>query len=431
MSMWNRILSFGLVCASCVPACTDAEEHHATLLAADAGTENSESSEAQNRRQRMSITGSLVVTDARNPSSWTGTAYDIARSFAAIDCLHSIEYADGGNLGLGCSEEKSLFSDKKKWSDKEETWCKKSPGEVPLCEPDPAAKHDCKVAVCRVQVATCIAHRLLEIESSVVPVSIKGGGLGPANYTTLTIPPQDEESKVALTEEAFKYAAWAATVAGNNLRSMVKDKKTYDSSIVGVCDSSAAKTPLLLERSYSEWLASSLSEATLVADEAARTAVQHHLAVADATFSEVPDLGEATRMAWVDGDISRARAAHILFGGQFDKGLKDTPKGFCPVEPLSDTAKEAQSVIQAVGPSPSVVYDPNVSFIDLFAGVPKPTGSTALDDSLRARLSERSGNPSFATMVPAEFLKIRGLSEADFVEARNYMAHEAKAFARD
>ncbi|MFH0899462.1 MAG: hypothetical protein V2A73_02410, partial [Pseudomonadota bacterium] len=384
MSKKRLILALSLT-TYLAAACSTDEDYSATLLMSDAGTGSTdESPAAQARRERMNITATLG--DAVSTTPWSGSAFEVARDYLLDDCL--VGLSEAGELPLSCFDRETIRNS--------DSGCVKRPDEVPLCEPSAAEGHSCEVAVCRVQVAACIAHRLLEVGSAVSTTSFVRR-LDINLPRTLTIPPQDEESKVALTEEAFKYAAWAATVAGNNLRSMVKDKKKYDSSIVGVCDAAVAKTPLLLERSYSEWLASSLSEATLVADEAARTAVQHHLAVADATFSEVPDLGEATRMAWVGGNISRARAAHILFGGQYDKGLKDTPKGFCPVEPLSDTAKEAQSVIQAVGPSPSVVYDPNVPFIALFAGVPKPTGSTALDDSLRARLAERSGNPSFAT----------------------------------
>ncbi|MFH0899715.1 MAG: hypothetical protein V2A73_03710, partial [Pseudomonadota bacterium] len=341
----------------------------------------------------------------------------------------------------------------------------------------PDSFSSCNELACRVQVAICGANRLLEVSAAIAPTELKvptkppkgtsttassgqGGFKAKVLYVpainTISVPPQDEESAAMLTEEAFRYAAWAATVVGTNLRSVVGDKNAN-----GVCVVDSMRKPLELAQgvstaeglptnrgesttglppTYGDLLAGSLLDATLLADEAAKAAVKHHLAVADADFSRTPDPQLASKLAWTDPNMSRARAAHLLVGGPLSAGIPGCPNGMCPVKQLSAGGEEARQIIQAAAPYPGTINSSSTSSpttavtggaLDVQIPFEQVFETGMRDYPLRARLAERTGDDSLKTVSVERFLEDRGLVEADFVEARQYMANEMKAFARD
>jgi hypothetical protein len=315
----------------------------------------------------------------------------------------------------------------------------------------PAAPATCDQIVCQSQAALCVAHRLIELSDAVTPTTMSAklnknlkNWAGDPTYTlrgaddaTVVIPPADAESAASLRETAFYYAAWAATLAGENLR-----KGANLTSTMGRCTAANLQGPTIKGLFYGDALASTLTEANVVAAEAAKGAGEAAVAVAEADYAKIPDVALASKVAWLDGRLSRARAAHVLVGGPVSEGLGNyrTPGStgsadsastlaFCPAAPLTGKDAEAMDVLRLAGPSPQSAADLSISFAALFESA--RTYPEGPDPALRTRLAERLGDPTIASMSAATFLAQRGLGVEHFLAARKVLAHEVKAFVRD
>lgn len=385
------------------------------------------------RRRRMDITTTETVKSTPPITAQVErTARSVARQLLLSDCLQLLKAQPGGGAFAICDLTNMVPS--------EDGDPALSPIFSPLLVPgtpgSTTSQDACDQALCRMHVALCVSTRLLELSASTAATTIAitrgtNKSTSPAKFfipIDVTIPPQDEESALALTEEAFHWGAWTGAVAGEGLRFAAKG------SVVEPGFHSCTGTELSSRRigtmTYGESLAASLVEATGLVDEASRAAVQHHVAIADAEYSRTADLGNASKLAWIDANMSRARAAHLLVGGGLDTGLADFTGGMCPVSEPSDRAKEALDILRLAAPNPRIL-NAQISFETLFQN------GWSGDTSLRARLGERLGDSnkedpqSLVNMSSEAFLASRGLREADFAEAKNYLKHEFKAFARD
>ena len=90
-------------------------------------------------------------------------------------------------------------------------------------------------------------------------------------------------------------------------------------------------------------------------------------------------------------------------------------------ERLSADGVQALEYLRMAAPAPSVVLSTS----------PIDTLFTTPTDNLRSRLSAILGDPDLATQTPAGIYTRLGLSQSAFVEARNYLAAELRAFGRD
>lgn len=421
--MQNQRLSVALFLAV-LTSC--GESRTLSLAPPEAGGTQDTSPEAEARRLRMNVT--VRVPDGAGTSEVTVSARTFTRVVVLQECVDMLYTGSDGviqPIPSLCNAQAILTSDAA--SDE-------PPAFLSLPAPGTGA---CDIALCRMHAAICVANRALEISTSVSPTTLAVRGtitlgntqiVGPAE---VSVGPEDQESAVAFTEEAFHYAAWAATIAGENLRSL-----STRPTPIGACGEDDMTATLSFPSGpttteYGTSFASSLVDATLLADEAARATVEHEKAVTEADFARVRDVAHASKLAWVDPDMSRARGAHVLVGGKWSDGLSDGvepvfAEGVCPTAPPSPKAMQAVSLIRLAANKPSNVTDLAIPFEDLFED------ALGGDASMQLRLAERLDDPSLLdpSVTASTFLASRGLTEADFIEARSYLLHESRAFVR-
>jgi hypothetical protein len=317
-------------------------------------------------------------------------------------------------------------------------YCDFSQNTTPL---PPADANACNQAICQTEVRLCIANRLLELASAIAPTPLNIPVSGSLPAQTVIVMPQDEESKTAIREVAFDWASRGMLLAGENLR-----KAAGKTTTIGVCTASQLSSGIFLKGTtgptYANALAAAFAEASLVGDEAARAASKSNVAVAAADFSRAPDSKIAATFSWSNGEMSRARAAHLLIGGYRWAGLADyksddfnaslaNSKGVCSAAPPSGKAAEAKDVLRLAAAHPLVIGRSSLSFNTLFESGATIPGTSTTDASLRDRLAERTGDDTFRTMSASKFLADRGLTESDFIAARSSISDETKAFGRD
>jgi hypothetical protein len=431
-------ISLGLGCG---------EQHGPSMgLLGDPGNEEL-GPEGQARRSRMNIEVAIRQRATGYTYEKNVTARDIARELVTHDCFKSLKANISTNSALAAALGSSDCS-----ATRMGTRGGSLNGEPVLNLPVSGATSACEVSLCRAQAAICVSNRLLEIASSVSSTPFVGwaewdGALAEpgasefdvAREVDLDLPPQDAETKVAMAEEAYWYASWAARVMGENLRYAVDSTRAVGFCSASVLNSSVYTTitppgGAQYNVTFGESMASSLMDAALLVDEAARAAVQHHLAVSEADFSRIPDLSKATKLSWVGTDMSRARAAHLIAGGGLADGLPNTTAGIGGMEELSDRGRQALALLRYAGSHPARVTSDNWTFASLFQdewGFNFSGNWVSLDRSIRQRLAERMGDPSFLNLSVTDFYKQRNLSETDFVEARAYLKQELTAFQRD
>lgn len=289
----------------------------------------------------------------------------------------------------------------------------------------------CAVASCFSQHEVCVAQRLLEIISAPFPVRVDY--LASSTPVRAQVSPPTPEAQIALAEAALDRSSEAVVEAGEELRALAGLSPLPTETIDCTDTAEAAREEFEIGESpepvsYAVALARFFVEAQLVADEAARMAVQRHADVADAEFSRSDDSAVAAELAWVDGIMSRSRAAHLLLGGPRDGGLYGLwGEGFCPDEPPDGDVRNAIDIIRESGADPTLVYDEGVSTRRLLEG---PHGDDAAE-GIGARLAERRGQPGLALLDAASLAEALDVDLDAFSQARRYLRHEGTAFGRD
>jgi hypothetical protein len=383
----TRLKHLGFVLLSLCTACSN---NRALDLSVETGDEGDA------RARRMAVTVSVSGLGEQSYG-----VRKVTRDYIVEDCLTALKTDPGGTLFTngGCDQASDYVT--------AESDTLSAPATAPVF----VAPGTCDAVVCESILYICVANRLLELANAATKVEFTKPG-----PVTVTVPPQDVESQSWFAEEGWHYAAQAATLAGDNLR------KGAGRTVTGAQCTSANLNTTLDGVAWGQHLASGLMDSVHLADEAARLAAEKHAAIGDADHSRNPDPVAAAKQAWIDPTMSRVRGAHVLVGGALDSGLSDNTTGVCPCAALSDGGQEALDLIRLAAPPLADVTNLNITFDSLFA----PDA-----DDIRARLRERTGDPAFDTMTSAQFLSDRGLTEADFTEARVYLGHEATAFGRD
>jgi hypothetical protein len=313
----------------------------------------------------------------------------------------------------------------------------------------------CEAALCQTEALLCVSQRMMELSQATAPVTLSAmldptklnadyvshptWSLRGAAAAKVTLPPPDAETSVGLREVAFHFATRAARLAGEDLRSMAGRTNAQLGAKCVAADVNKVFDGML----YGEAFASAMNEAITVASEAARGVAEGVVGVAEADYARIPDKSLASKLAWVSGTMSRARAAHVLIGGRLSQGLGNyrttdqvgtvtasSAQAFCPSEPPSGTVAEALALLRLAAPNPYVATTLTLPFATMFEQS-TGLGGAVIEPPLRARLAERLGDDSLNTTSAATFLSQRKLTEADFLSARTYMKDEIKAFARD
>jgi hypothetical protein len=323
-----------------------------------------------------------------------------------------------------------------------------------------AASLDCNKAMCKAQVSLCVSHRLLELASSVAPTAYSSTLLGESDLVakagnpterlwsdqagaplvSISIPPPDAESAAAFRELAFFYAAYASTMAGENLRAGAGTTAAAYGKCSGAMNNTyQAAGNGLTALTFGEAFAAVLGESILIGEEAGIEAVDSTVAVAQTEASSVSDPRLSSSLTWTHGSMSRARASHLLVGGGMGQGmagyngtsgntaldLKDI-QPFCAGYELNGSEQRALELLRLVAPHPNFFTGKPLSKLsDAWTSPVSPDAH-----SLRQRFSEHFGEANIPASF-ALFLQEHGLSENDFNAARQHVGSQIAAHARD
>ena len=295
-------------------------------------------------------------------------------------------------------------------------------------------KSGCRAATCATNLSICTAHRLREIAETLVSLPL-------TTAPGVSIPPPDAASRAALSERALELAQRAVAYAGENIRSGLS--LPADASLAACTPTEMASGGSL---PYGESLAYDLAEAAYLARDAASAAVEANVAVADASFADHPNRGEAARAAWTAPVLSRLHAAELLVGRPSGPGAPPGPMptdpssaayidwsflshGHAPSAPPSEAAREMVDVLRQAGLRPRDVLDvEGTDFDDLY------TGNGSVATGLREALFELTDTPELGgagAMDSDEFLELYGFTAADALAARTLLREESTAFGRD
>lgn len=187
-----------------------------------------------------------------------------------------------------------------------------------------SAPGDCQAAICESQMATCLSLTYLEIAEAVGQTELLWAAGG------VRVPPQDTAVRAGLAEESLVLAQRAVVLAGENLRLVVED----ESALEGRCEGTHLvdqQTMLPIEipatgggflEPRAAALAATLVEMTQVAERAGEVAAERNAAVADSDLSSIPNVGQASRAAWMAPFLSRLHGAQLLTGGTSCQGAR-------------------------------------------------------------------------------------------------------------
>jgi hypothetical protein len=267
----------------------------------------------------------------------------------------------------------------------------------------------CTVYACSTRRLTCQANLLNELASATASMTF--WPWKPANQQ-ITVPPQSRATRAALREVAYlliRGGAATPTVAWFN---------TSTTNCLALLPGSTTTTTL-------ESVYVGTRELYELGVESAMGAYRDYLGLADGEYGRRAGLGDAAPSA----ESIRIHAARLLVGGEWawyyfnpsDRRSAFSEAGFCTQPELSPTAMTALRLIRESGLSP--------------ANVDPATGPTTLAfaDLLETNLRNLHDPtvPQPPDLTAQAFLDAEALTEADVVEARNYLAEELVAFARD
>ncbi len=293
----------------------------------------------------------------------------------------------------------------------------------------------------------CVAHAFRAAAELDGVASTGGDSTGaPASFS---LPPQARAARPAMLARARLAAQKVAEGAFTRIDDYMQNGSAYACGLDQILDT----------------LSASYVEAFHLYDSLTDLLVEETLAVADGQRSWSSSLQQAVDWSISGAELSRAAAAHWLVGGepglrppdQIDSdgdGIDDvgteTRGGFCTAPRLSPQASKAVSVFRIAAPDPvAVLANPSrpdatpatsVTIEDLLSG-----DATSLPSgSLRKRLGELPPYPEFndgcatdqdvncvgGPGAASEFAEAFGVNIEAFIEAREHLAQEIRAFSR-
>lgn len=156
--------------------------------------------------------------------------------------------------------------------------------------------------------------------------------------------------------------------------------------------------------------------------EVAEQQVDMTLSVADSERGSSPNMAVGQARAFAQATLSRAAAAHSLVGG-IDGIHGDETQAFCDSPELSAQGQRALQVLRSTGVAPALVTAEDVPIFDFLNGSPLTVQAGSIRERYKAFLDPE--------LPDGDKIEDRlGLSVADFISARQYLASEIKAFAR-
>ena len=270
-------------------------------------------------------------------------------------------------------------------------------------QPSEADGNLCTVLLDRTTYALCQANTLEELASSTSAVSLRAWDSdGVGQEVQIVVPPQSSISRAGLHEIALRTAQEAIRDAeeltGPNWRYAWH---------MSDCTGSTSAVPQVPGIQLFLLHATELYE---LSTEAAEAAVTGYLAVADSAAARSADGVDAARSR----RELRLHAARLLGGGIGQ--LDDETMGACSSPALAGGTRKAVDLIRRSG---MLVEPGSTSDVGDFV------------DEMIDRLAVVWAQESLvADLTRVEFLALHGLSENDFVAARDYLADQTLAFVR-
>lgn len=278
---------------------------------------------------------------------------------------------------------------------------------------------DCATRVLNAELHVCAAQELIR---TIDAPSTSELVIEPPDHTVL-VPPQDAESNSELARLALDQAQLALRTVGD----------AFHGTRVPACTDALLESPAgtgdLSSLSLVEELAHFYAEALDLARTAADRMAETGAAVSDAAYSRRADNAEASADALAPF-ASRTAAAHMLVGGELGlpaiAGVAE--EGFFTRSHPSADAQRAMQLIRTAAIDPNLIKSTNdIPIDDLVVG----TGTVAADDSIRIRIGRLQGRATLLEPLTQEATYSRlGVTRAGFIEARDYLREELRAFDR-
>lgn len=271
----------------------------------------------------------------------------------------------------------------------------------------------------------CIAHQLREAANPRKLQTVSGSAGSIIEHVTITIDPQFRGARVSLLNKAREHSQKAAVSALDGIKAEEFSQQDASGDPCGTASQ----------------YASTFVEAYHYYNELTEEAVDAVVAVADAqrSWSSSVQQGVQWSVGGIPnpdpkfGNLSRSKAAHMLVGGDPGLYLDGAPVGgFCTSPQLSGQAQKAIRLIREAAPDPKAILAmPGAAWLGNNTPVDIDTlvNGSLQSGSIRERLTPRYpdlGTQAYSTGIEPFFK----LEQADFVEARKYLAEEIRAFAR-
>lgn len=285
-----------------------------------------------------------------------------------------------------------------------------------------ASGNDCADRASQAELHVCAAQTLLAIIDAPAPLQIAFEPAGQGFDGLVRIGPQDAE-----TESEF--ARLALAQAGLALREVADAFDTKRSTCTdSQLKTSAGSTPPLADMSLAEELAGFYAESLEIAATASGRLSETGSAVSDAAYSRQTDSASASTDALAPF-ASRTAAAHALVGGELGlpaiAGVDES--GFFTRPRLTAEAQRAIELFRVAALDPDAIIASTHSIDDIVLG----TGSISLQNSLRFRIGHFQSRPSLYGAITADAAYYQlGVDRGAFVEARDYLREELRAFDR-
>lgn len=278
----------------------------------------------------------------------------------------------------------------------------------------------CEVGARNAHRHLCVAEALMRAAQTVTSESLAVTG----NGETLNVLPPDTESQVELARVARNSAFEAATEALNRLTNSACTETLLSSS------AAPAAQPAGQIR-QGQHLASFVREAEQLIVESTTFMAERAAAVSDAQGSRATDRAEA-EVNELAAFASRAATAHTILGGEHGLNALRTVggvngEGFSPQGSLSAAGARALDQYRAAAISPSRIADTTSFDVDAIVY----GGGANFCHSVRARVALMSGRIELLeASSPAAYYDLVAIPRDAFVEAREYLFHEQRAFDR-
>lgn len=266
----------------------------------------------------------------------------------------------------------------------------------------------------------CVAEALLRVADAVEPENLL---ITTKDY--VIVPPQDTESQAELARLARIHAATALQYALDGLL----DPACNSALLRSFAALDPANPGTLGALTQGENLAGFVREAHHLVEESSERMLRASLAVSDAQRARATDRAEAERLE-LAAFASRAAAAHMLVGGSHGLGALQyvSQTGFFGRPRLGAEGRVALGLLRTAAVSPALLADDTLELERIIEGL--DSSDEAQQNSVRGRLAVMLPDDTLFTATTSQALARLGVSRDAFVEAREYLVTERRAFDR-